>query len=257
MKQQTVLIVDDEPRSRRGLKRTLEAWSPKLLNVQTAASAKEAITRLNEETIDLLITDIRMPEMSGLHLVKALQEQNPKPVCIVISAYSEFEYAHTALELGVRHYLLKPVKKEKLIEAVESALQMKKEQDRFGQVEKVWDEKIDAIEKERLSSSDSIHEALHYIDAHLDQKIGLKDVAKSVHLNPSYLSALFKEKTNMTFSEYLTRKRLQHAKHLLVSTDRPIGDIAEKCGYQTAKYFIKIFKEHEGMTPTQYRKGTE
>ncbi|WP_256592999.1 helix-turn-helix transcriptional regulator, partial [Pseudomonas sp. 2822-15] len=70
-----------------------------------------------------------------------------------------------------------------------------------------------------------------------------------VHLNASYFSVLFKEQTGLTFSEYLTRRRMQVAKKLLFSTDLPIGVIAEKVGYQTAKYFIKLFKELEGHTP--------
>jgi YesN/AraC family two-component response regulator len=58
----------------------------------------------------------------------------------------------------------------------------------------------------------------------------------------------------MTFSEYVTRRKLQNAKNLLISTNSPVADVAEEVGYQTSKYFIKIFKEYEGKTPSQYRK---
>lgn len=58
----------------------------------------------------------------------------------------------------------------------------------------------------------------------------------------------------LTFSEYVTRRRIQRAKELLMTTNLPINDIAEESGYKTAKYFIKIFRELEGMTPSAYRK---
>jgi len=93
-----------------------------------------------------------------------------------------------------------------------------------------------------------------YIDHHLKDEINQKDVAAHVHLNPSYFSVLFKEKVELTFSEYLTRRRIQRAKELVISTNLPISEIAEESGYKTPKYFIKIFKELEGMTPSTYRK---
>jgi YesN/AraC family two-component response regulator len=68
---------------------------------------------------------------------------------------------------------------------------------------------------------------------------------------------LFKEQVGLTFSEYLTRKRLQIAKNRLLTTDLQIEEIALEVGYQTAKYFIKIFKDYEGITPSKFRKVSE
>ncbi|MNY49749.1 Arabinose operon regulatory protein [compost metagenome] len=79
-------------------------------------------------------------------------------------------------------------------------------------------------------------------------------MASHIHLNPSYFSALFKEQTGFTFSEYVARSRIQKAKELLLQTRLTIADISEQVGYQTSKYFIKLFKEYEGTSPNQYRK---
>lgn len=95
------------------------------------------------------------------------------------------------------------------------------------------------------------------MNENLPGQISLKEVADAVHLNASYFSAMFKEQTSITFSEYLTRKRLQLAKKLLITTDLPIDEVARQAGYQTAKYFIKLFKDSEGVTPSKYRKLTE
>jgi two-component system, response regulator YesN len=88
----------------------------------------------------------------------------------------------------------------------------------------------------------------------LNLSLGLKEVSERVHLNASYFSFLFKEQTDLTFSEYVTRTRVQKAKELLASTHLPVGDISERVGYQTSKYFIKVFKEAAGVSPSQYRK---
>ncbi|WP_018931714.1 response regulator transcription factor [Gracilibacillus lacisalsi] len=255
MENKVILVVDDEPRSRQGIKKTIERGSQQY-EVITAANAEEAIERIDHEKVHVLITDIRMPEVSGLELLKKLKEKAKDPVVIVISAYSEFEYAHEALELGVVNYLLKPIAKEKLMESIEKAIEIEKQREKTGMFNKIVDDKL--LEMQQLSKYNrAVKEAMDYIDQHYDEELTLKEVAKQVHLNASYLSALFKEELQVTFSEYVTRKRMQEAKKLLLSTDLTIAEIAEKSGYQTSKYFIKLFKQFENMTPNAFRKQNE
>lgn len=249
-----ILIVDDEPRTRQGLQRTLESWNTGEFTILTADSGEEVMSIAEKMKIHILLSDIRMPEMNGLQLLKKMKEKGFSPVVIVISAYSEFEYAQEALRLGVINYLLKPIGKKKLIEAVEEAVKVMEKQVRVVMIEKVVDEKIVNTNNKMDSTKDTIRKAITYIDQHLKDELTLKDVASHVHLNPSYFSVLFKEQANLNFSEYVTRRRIQRAKELLVSTNLPINEIAEEVGYKTSKYFIKIFKEIEGITPSTYRK---
>ena len=253
----TILIVDDEPRSRQGLKKTLEIWADGNYQILMAENGKEAIEIIQQQKINILITDIRMPQITGLNLLTMIKEKNINPVVIVISAYSEFEYAQTAIRLGVTNYLLKPISKSKLIEAVEEAAAVEKKQERAGIIEKVVDEKLVDANVKNQSSKETIRKAMSYIDDHLKQEVTQKEVAEHIHLNPSYFSVLFKEQAKLTFSEYITRRRIQHAKNLLITTNLPVGEIAEESGYKTAKYFIKIFKELEGVTPSAYRKNND
>jgi two-component system, response regulator YesN len=248
----TILIVDDEPRARQGLKKTLESWSAGKHEIFCAANGEEAINMMNQRTIHLLITDIRMPEMTGLKLIKSIEKQKSKPVVIIISAYSEFEYAQEAITLGVVNYLLKPIDKHKLIHAVEQAIKIWEERQKAAVVEKMIDNRV--INIQEGTRSQVVKEAIRFIHENLNRPFSLREVSSFVHLNPSYFSTLFKEETNMTFSEYVTRCRLQKAKSLLITTDLSIAEIAEEVGYQTAKYFIKLFKEFEGITPYQFRK---
>ncbi|SDZ56173.1 Helix-turn-helix domain-containing protein [Evansella caseinilytica] len=252
----TILIVDDEPKTRNGLKKTLEVWaaSSGKAEVLCAASGKEALEILAEKKVHLLLTDIRMPEMSGLKLLRYLENQQHRPVVIIMSAYSEFEYAQEAIRLGVLNYLVKPISKQKLIEAVKKALEAVESREQSGLIKKVVDEQLLHINAKEGQTKAVIKTAMRYVDENLQEKLSLREVAEVVHLNPSYFSALFKEQTNVTFSEYVTRRRLEAAKNLLCTTDMTIAEVAEKVGYQTAKYFIKLFKEYERQTPSQYRR---
>nr|WP_040512883.1 response regulator [Gracilibacillus halophilus] len=253
MEKKVIVVVDDEPRSRQGIKKTIEKSGIDQFDVLTAANATEAMKLIGEKKVHVLITDIRMPEISGLDLLKKLKAKAKDPVVIIISAYSEFDYAHEALELGVMNYLLKPISKQKLMETVYKAVELEKEKAKSSIIDKIVDEEL-LETQEQPYHNPAIQQALAFIDEHFAEELTLKTVADEVHLNASYLSALFKEELQLTFSEYITRKRVQQAKKLLLSSDLTITEIAEQIGYHTSKYFIKIFKQYEQMTPNVYRK---
>ena len=254
MLEKTILIVDDEPKTRQGLKKTLEDWANEQFDIISTDGAATAIEIIKQRKIHILITDISMPEMNGIEMLKLLQEQKQFPVVIIISAYSEFDYAQEAIQLGVLNYLLKPLSKKKLVEVVEKAIDVQKKREREGKLTKIIDERLVDVKVEEKDDDSYIQRAMSYVDQHLNEQLTLKEVADYVHLNSSYFSVLFKDQTKMTFSEYVTRSRLQKAKKLLIGTSMAVSEIAEEVGYNTAKYFIKIFKEYEGQTPSKYRK---
>jgi len=249
----TILVVDDEPRTRLGIQKTLDAWSAGKHRIESAASGVEALEWLDANTAHIIITDVRMPEVDGLQMLERLAKRGQLPVVIVISGYAEFEYAKKSLQLGVFEYLLKPLDKSLLIDAVQRALELDSGRERLDAMEKLVDPKLLEAGRDEARYGTSIRDAISYIHAHLHEPIGMKQVAEHLHLNASYFSVLFKEQTGVTFSDYLTRRRLQKAKELLATTHMPIWEIAEKAGYQSAKYFIKVFKDNEGASPSQYR----
>lgn len=112
---------------------------------------------------------------------------------------------------------------------------------------------VDIRERREQQDNTPIGEALAYIETHLGEPMTMRELADSLHLNSSYFSVLFKEQVGLNFSEYLMRKRVQRAKELLVQTNLPISEIAERVGYQTDKYFIKVFKSLENISPSKYR----
>lgn len=102
-----ILIVDDEPKMLRDLVSLVQQIDPDFA-VSHAANAIEAQNLIRNKPFDIVITDIHMPVMNGLELITWLKEQNDPAVPVVISGYSYFEYARTAMKLGVTDYLLRP-----------------------------------------------------------------------------------------------------------------------------------------------------
>ena len=258
LKSKTILIVDDEPRTRQGLKNMLDVWSGGSCEVKTASNGKDALLVLEQAPVQLLITDIRMPEMTGLSLVQLLESASLTclPAVILISGYAEFDYAHQAIQLGVVNYLLKPIRREKLIDAVEQALGLHERRARVSKMELIVDSKLMDATEDLAARSEAVRDAIRYVEEHLEHNFGLREIAEYVHLNPSYFSVLFKEQMQMTFIEYVTRTRIQKSKELLLHTRMSVAEIAERVGYQSTKYFNKVFKEHEGYSPGTYRKNS-
>lgn len=109
-----LLIVDDEELIRQGLKARLEYLKIEVDEVFEAANGTEALKILGEHPVDVVVTDIRMPDMNGLTLIEEMQKIKKELQFVVLSGYAEFAYAETAIRLGVKAYLLKPLSNEEL-----------------------------------------------------------------------------------------------------------------------------------------------
>ena len=108
------IFVDDEPLIAQGLA-TIVDWQDYDLHVSGSANdGLQALERLKEEPVDLLITDIMMPRMNGLELIKKVKEMHPCTKFIVLSGYEEFEYVKVGITLGIQNYILKPINIEEL-----------------------------------------------------------------------------------------------------------------------------------------------
>ena len=115
-----VMLVDDENLIVEGLKNIIEWDELGLEVVVTANDGEEAIQKFKENPVDIVVTDINMPRVTGLELLKSLKEINDNVRFIVLSGYDTFSYAKKAIELGVKSYLLKPVDEEELEKTLKS-----------------------------------------------------------------------------------------------------------------------------------------
>src|SRR5690625_2959787 len=113
-----VLIVDDEVWIRRGITSLLDWEAIGLEIIGECENGKEAFQFVKKNKPDLILMDMRMPGWNGKDLIRKLYKYYPNLIVIVISGYSDFEYTREALKYGAFDYLLKPVKKEELIEVI-------------------------------------------------------------------------------------------------------------------------------------------
>ncbi|RKP46772.1 response regulator [Cohnella endophytica] len=110
-----------------------------------------------------------------------------------------------------------------------------------------------ALPTERATEHANLKEIVKYMNEHYRGDISIQSISKIFFLNPNYLSQLFKRELKVTFTEYLTKIRLQEAKHLLSATGLSIGEVADGVGFKDYFYFIRLFKKHTLQTPRQYR----
>lgn len=109
-----ILIVEDEKMIRQGLHAMVTRSSVSVEEIILCKNGQEAYDVISNSRIDILITDIRMPKMDGIELVKKIQNLDHKPKVMVISGYDDFSYAVELMHYGVKEYILKPVEREKI-----------------------------------------------------------------------------------------------------------------------------------------------
>lgn len=138
-----VLIVDDEPFIRQGL-RILIDW--KQYGYEIIGEAKngiEAITEIDKNKVDLIITDIKMPEMNGIELIGYVRDNiSTKIKFIVLSGYYEFEYAKKAIKYNVTDYILKPIQKDELVKVISSFKEEHFKQENHDTIQKMKDKVV-------------------------------------------------------------------------------------------------------------------
>ncbi|CAM3559562.1 response regulator [Marinicrinis lubricantis] len=112
----------------------------------------------------------------------------------------------------------------------------------------------DALLSHQSQKQHIIFEIAKYVEQHYHEDISLQDMSERFFVSREYISRKFKQQFDINLSEYLGQIRLKNAKKLLLNPHLTIAEIAQMVGYQDEKYFSKVFKKHETITPNQYRK---
>ena len=102
-------------------------------------------------------------------------------------------------------------------------------------------------------NSYKIEKAIQYIEQHFDNDIANSDLAAIAGYHSYHLNRLMKSTTGMTLHQYILNTRLEKSKDLLLNTDMPVAEIAEKCGFKNSYHFSNTFKSKTGVTPTLFR----
>lgn len=117
----TLLIVDDEEIEREGMAQFIPWDSYEMKVVSTARNGAEGLEKIAKYRPDLAIVDIKMPVMNGIEMIRKAKEQYPDMTFVVLSGYGDYEFTSQAMELGVRHYILKPCDESKMIPVLNKA----------------------------------------------------------------------------------------------------------------------------------------
>ncbi|HEX3027871.1 MAG TPA: response regulator transcription factor [Clostridia bacterium] len=117
-----VFIADDDPNILEGIRHILRWEEFGIEIIGTASNGIKALEALKKESADILITDIKMPKMDGLQLIKSVRDTNPAARFIILSGYDDFEYLKESIKLGIENYILKPINPEELEKTITSTL---------------------------------------------------------------------------------------------------------------------------------------
>lgn len=118
----TLLIVDDEEIEREGMAQFIPWDTYKMKVAGTARNGAEGLEKIAKYKPDLAIVDIKMPVMNGIEMIRKAKEQYPDMTFVVLSGYGDYEFTSQAMELGVRHYILKPCDEGKMIPVLNKAI---------------------------------------------------------------------------------------------------------------------------------------
>lgn len=235
-----LIIIDDEAKIAEGMS-NLFPWQNVGFEVAGIfTSARQALEYIRTEPVDVVLSDVQMPEMDGIALCKELEDEQIK--IVLFSSHQNYEYFRNAIRYKALDYLLKPIDFASLMECFE---RLRQQLD--AEMEKQDEHPIDFWKQVIQEVTDYIRE--HSRDASLER------AAERVHLSPSYLSRNFKEKSGESFTHTALRIRMEKAKTMLADPSYKSYDVAYFVGYENPKNFSRAFKAYYGMAPNEYRKS--
>lgn len=252
-----VLIVEDEEMIRKGLHYTYDWLSANCVVVGEAKNGKEGLNKIDELEPDIVLVDINMPVMNGITMLEKSIDKYTYSA-IIISGYDEFDYAKSAIKLGVSEYLLKPVEEKQLFEALERAKEQVKVRKQYelvkDKLEDIEDVEVLGIEfiNSNFKGSKHVADMIKYVEENYMEKIGLKDMVDLTGMSDTYLNQKFKEETTYTFNEFVNRYRIQKSINIMKTGKGKIYTIASDVGFSNYRYFISVFKKYTKATPSEF-----
>lgn len=259
-----LVIAEDEDIIRMGLVQTVDWQSMGVEVAGDAADGSEALRLVQELQPDVLLTDIRMPCLSGLELAEKVLELGLATRVVFLTSYAEFAYAREALRLQAVDYLLKPIEERELHRVMAKIASELSEQPQKA------NPKQDIAAKDMAQDltewlvllhepglNPHVRKALERIAADYGKHISIESMAEELSVSTSYLSRKLKEATGHTFGGLLARYRLQEALKLLREGEYRVYEVAERTGFGEYKNFCQTFKKYLHESPKRYMQQRE
>lgn len=214
----------------------------------------EALEMAGKHLPDLVISDVVMPGMNGLDLCKEIKSSpllSHVPV-VLISAKTGYEDYIEGLKHGADAYIRKPFQAEELQVRVENLIRSRE----------LLKEKYHraVVKEERNNTDDNVHvDFLRHVTDIIYREMKNPDfssgkLAQELAIGVSQLNKKLNAATGYPASTYILQVKLSHAKKILSSQNKTIGEVAAECGVYDVNYFSRVFKKQTGITPTQYKR---
>lgn len=256
-----VVIVEDEEIIRKGLLLAINWLDMGCIIVGSARDGVEGLNLIRKEKPDVVLTDIRMPKLTGLEMIERASEF-ASFYSIVLTSYSEFELAKKALHIGVTDYLLKPIDEEELSEVVGRIHELVEKKEKIQTIERLSEEYVLGEGKEwrifKLAQNDVdvyVRKTYELIKEHYCQRISINTVAEELGVSASYLSRKLKKSLNTSFVDLLNQYRISQSIVLLGKGTMRIYEISDQLGFSEYKHFCSVFKKYTNSSPTEFLKS--
>lgn len=238
-----VLIVEDDCGLRTNLGDFLELYH---FDVEIASNGTDALTLLNQQAPDIIVSDLIMPGMDGKTFLRAIQANEAFRLIpfIYMTGKTDLQDKLYGLQNGAIDYLIKPFMLEELLYKINNIIQLRNQ---FSSVQP----EAQSGEPITFGFKKQFEEAL--TNSYHNVSLSLEDIADKVNMSASALQRKISRYYQSNFSSVVKEYRLQKARLLLVKSDRPIDEVARMCGFSSASYFSRIFKETSRLSPVQYR----
>lgn len=245
-----ILLVDNDHDTKKIIKKKLQEY----FHVLTASNGKEALLLLKSQNVDVVISDIIMPEMDGYELCKAIKGNSKTkhiPVILITSDLSA-ESKIKGFQAGTDAFLHKPINIQELLLRLENILKnkhvLRTYYSSFGQLN---------MEEMEVNNADEtfIKELTDYIHDHLsDSELSVQQLAQHVNISRTQLYLNIKRLTEQTPSQFVLNIKMAQAKRMILNTNMTSSEISYKLGYCNPNHFSRQFKEFHGTSPSEFRK---
>lgn len=259
----TILVVEDDADISNFLKNELG----KYFIIRTAADGNEALTMIESEKPEIVVTDLMMPGMNGMQLAQRLKQDRSTaeiPV-VLLTAENDDTQRVKAADNGVDAYITKPFDMRLLIATCKSLLKKKLalahhlEMNADSSMSAEGEQNLQQTTYHSIITSEADKKFLNmlnnYITQHLsDEQLNVDMLAQKMEYSRTLFYKKVKELLGVSPADYIRRRRMEKAADLLQNEKLSIKEVASRVGICDAHYFTKLFKSHYGITPKKYQK---